>query len=107
MILWSNLRGIRRGAFWKAVEKGRIAGLSKESAGEAPNLMRRPVQQENRDATTSACVGWDELNIENRPRLGKSGKNAHDAHSFSLKWFHNHQDDNADHEQRRHFVDNA
>ena len=46
--------------------KGRSAGLSKESAGEASNLMRRPVQRKNRDATTSACVGWDFNNIENR-----------------------------------------
>ena len=35
------------------------AGLSEESADEASNLMRRPVQQGNRDATTSACVGWE------------------------------------------------
>jgi hypothetical protein len=28
--------------------------------------MRRPVQRRNQDATTSACVGWDLTNIENR-----------------------------------------
>jgi hypothetical protein len=39
--------------------------LSEEDAGEASNLMRRSVQM-NRSATTSACVGWDMLNIENR-----------------------------------------
>jgi hypothetical protein len=27
--------------------------------GEASNLMRRPACNENRFATTSACVGWD------------------------------------------------
>jgi len=45
----------------EADEKGGSAGLSKEGAGEASNLMRRPVQHGNRDATTSACVGWDDL----------------------------------------------
>ena len=47
-------------------EKGRSAGLSEESAGEASNLMRWPAQRGNRNATTSACVGWDLTNIENR-----------------------------------------
>ena len=65
----------------EADEKGGSAGLSKEGAGEASNLMRRPVQHGNRGATTSACVGWDDLNIENRPRLGKSGKTTRDAHN--------------------------
>ena len=45
--------------------------FSEESAGEASNLMRRPVQQGNRNATTSACVGWDLSNIENRPAFRK------------------------------------
>jgi hypothetical protein len=53
------------------VKSRKSAGLSKESAGEASNLMRRPVQQGNRDATTSACVGWDERNIENQPTFRK------------------------------------
>jgi hypothetical protein len=52
--------------------KGRSAGLSKESAGEASNLMRRPVH-ENRNTTTSACVGWDFSNIENRTDFRKQG----------------------------------
>jgi len=52
-------------------EEGRSAGLSKESAGEASNLMRRPAQRGNRNATTSACVGWDFNNIENRPTFRK------------------------------------
>jgi hypothetical protein len=46
------------------LEKGRSAGQSRVSAGEgfrpdaAPGLIR--------NATTSACVGWDIDNIENR-----------------------------------------
>ena len=44
----------------------RSAGLSKEGAGEASNLMWRPVQRGSRNATTSACVGWDLANIENQ-----------------------------------------
>ena len=51
--------------------KGRSAGLSEESAGEASNLMWRPVQQGSRNATTSACVGWDFSNIENQPAFRK------------------------------------
>jgi hypothetical protein len=45
--------------------------FSKESAGEASNLMWRPVQQGSRNATTSACVGWDFSNIENQPAFRK------------------------------------
>jgi hypothetical protein len=39
--------------------------LSEEDAGEASNL-DAAAGSTNRSATTSACVGWDELNIENR-----------------------------------------
>jgi hypothetical protein len=39
--------------------------LSEEDAGEASNL-DAAVGSTNRSATTSACVGWDVLNIENR-----------------------------------------
>ena len=55
-------------------EKGRSAGLSKESAGEASNLMRRPAQRGSRNTTTSACVGWDFSNIENRSAFRKQGR---------------------------------
>ena len=55
-------------------EDGRSAGLSKESAGEASNLMRRPVQWRSRNATTSACVGWDFTNIENRLTFRKQAR---------------------------------
>jgi len=57
------------------VKSGRSAGLSKESAGEASNLMRRPVQRRDRNTTTSACVGWDLDNIENQPAFRKMAKN--------------------------------
>jgi len=53
------------------VKSGKSAGLSKESAGEASNLMRRPAQRRNRDTATSACVGWDISNIENRSAFRK------------------------------------
>jgi hypothetical protein len=33
--------------------------------------MRWPVQRGSRNATTSACVGWDLSNIENRPAFRK------------------------------------
>jgi hypothetical protein len=54
--------------------KGRSAGLSEESAGEASNLMRRPVQWRSRNTTTSACVGWDLTNIENRLTFRKQAR---------------------------------
>jgi hypothetical protein len=62
-------------------EEGRSAGLSKESADEASNLMRRPVHRGNRNATTSACVGWDFNNIENRPAFRKQAR-ARTVHSL-------------------------
>src|SRR3981081_1939192 len=76
MVLWSNLGKGLRGGFKKmrTREKGRSAGLSKESAGEASNLMRRPGQRGNRNATTSACVGWDLSNIENRSAFRKQSE---------------------------------
>jgi len=55
------------------------AGLSKEGAGKASNLMRRPVQQGNRNATASACVGWDNHNIENQPTFRKMASTRADA----------------------------
>jgi hypothetical protein len=66
---------VRGGLRKKRTKNGKSAGLSKESAGEASNLMRRPVQRRSRNATTSACVGWDEDNIENQPLLRKQGEN--------------------------------
>ncbi|MGB7120972.1 MAG: hypothetical protein WBE02_14705, partial [Bradyrhizobium sp.] len=73
MVLWSAEGG--GNASWLRgnadVKSRKSAGLSKESAGKASNLMRRPVRQGNRDATTSACVGWDERNIENQPTFRK------------------------------------
>src|SRR6267142_4038069 len=67
MVLWSNFGKDCEVALRKCGrEKGRSAGLSEESAGEASNLMRGPAQRRSRNATTSACVGWDFSNIENR-----------------------------------------
>jgi hypothetical protein len=37
--------------------------------------MWRPVQRRNRNTTTSACVGWDDHNIENRSAFRKVAKN--------------------------------
>src|SRR5215212_3150358 len=70
MVLWSNL-GLGVACKNADARSGRSAGLNKESAGEASNLMRRPARQGNRNATTSACVGWDFNNIENRPVFRK------------------------------------
>src|SRR6202171_4044472 len=76
MVLWSNLGKDCEVALRKCgrEEKGRSAGLSEESAGEASNLMRWPVQRGSRNTTTSACVGWDFSNIENRPAFRKHGR---------------------------------
>src|ERR1700676_5125961 len=76
MVLWSNLGKDCEVALRKCgrEEKGRSAGLSEESAGEASNLMRWPVQRGSRNTTTSACVGWDLSNIENRPAFRKHAR---------------------------------
>src|SRR3984893_10510600 len=86
MVLWSTLvRGLRGGCKkMRTRSKGRSAGLSEESAGEASNLMRRPVQRGSRNATTSACVGWDFINIENRPAFRKQAYNS-DVDVISFK----------------------
>ena len=56
-----------RGGFSKGGHEKRGPQVKSEvGAGEASNLMRRPVQQRDRTATTSACVGWDKSNIENQ-----------------------------------------
>lgn len=74
------------------------AGLSKESAAKASNLMRRPVQRKDRNATTSACVGWDELNIENQTTFRKAASNRKLAENCLLKRLEHHQNDGSDHQ---------
>src|ERR1700733_6560628 len=88
-------------------EKGRSAGLSKESAGEASNLMRRPVQRGNRNATTSACVGWDFDNIENRPAFRKQPGSPRSNQCCPSKRLHHHQNHDPDHQNGRYFIDNT
>ena len=88
-------------------EKGRSAGLSKESAGEASNLMRWPVQGRNRNATTSACVGWDFDNIENRPTFRKEVKYLEFWQRHCLKRLHHDQDNDQDHQNGRYLIDNT
>ena len=87
-------------------EKGRSAGLSKESAGEASNLMRRPVQRGNRNATTSACVGWDFSNIENRSAFRKQPELECRRQRPSKRLYH-HQDYDPDHQNSRYLIDNT
>jgi hypothetical protein len=89
------------------VKSGRSAGLSKESAGEASNLMRRPVQQRNRSTTTSACVGWDKLNIENRLAFRKMARNRAADRKSRSKGSDHHQDDDPDHQQSGYLIDNT
>src|SRR5215210_5785731 len=104
MVLWSNL-GLGVACKNADARSGRSAGLSKESAGEASNLMRRPARQGDRNATTSACVGWDFNNIENRPVFRK------EAHSGVVappsERPHNYQDNDPDHQTGRHLIDNT
>jgi hypothetical protein len=87
---------------WEKRTKGKVRRSQQGSAGEAPNLMRRPVRQGNRDATTSACVGWDGANIENYPAISKLVPDL-----SQLKWLHDHEDNNPDHQKRRNFIDNT
>jgi hypothetical protein len=68
MVLWSKLGRAYEVASGKCGHEKKEGPqvFSEERAGEASNLMRRPVQQGSRNATTSACVGWDLSNIENQ-----------------------------------------
>src|SRR3954451_24688782 len=99
MVLWSSSGEGLQGAFEKAdARTGRSAGLSKESAGEDSNLMRWPAQQRNRNATSSACVGWDAANIENRPAFRKQAQSPGVLSALpNSEWLNNHQHDDPDH----------
>src|SRR5256714_14609324 len=100
MVLWSSLGGGECKGRWKKADArtGRSAGLSKESAGEASNLMRWPAQQRNRNATSSACVGWDNANIENRPAFRKQAQIVRVLPALpNSERLNNHQNDDADH----------
>src|SRR3982074_3881590 len=105
MVLWSNLGRDCEVALRKCgrERKGRSAGLSKESAGEASNLMRRPVQRGNRNATTSACVGWDFSNIENRSAFRKQPELECRRQRPSKRLYH-HQDYDPDHQDSRYLI---
>src|SRR3984893_15104710 len=109
MVLWSTLvRGLRGGCKkMRTRSKGRSAGLSEESAGEASNLMRRPVRRGNRNATTSACVGWDFSNIENRSAFCKEAWRSQHQLWCLLKRLDHYQDNGPDHEDGRYFIDNT
>jgi hypothetical protein len=87
--------------------KRRSAGLSEEGAGEASNLMWRPVQRGNRNATTSACVGWGFDNIENRPAFCKEAWRSPHRQRCLLKRLDHYQDNGPDHEDRRYLIDNT
>src|SRR5260221_14093700 len=107
VVLWSNLeKGCEVALRKSGHEKGRSAGLSEESAGEASNLMRWPVQGRNRNATTSACVGWDFGNIENRPTFRKEVKYLKFWQRHCLKRLHHYQDNDQDHQNSRYLIDN-
>src|SRR3954471_12462534 len=106
MVLWNNKGRIARWLFENAdAKKGWSAGLSEERAGEASNLMRRPVQRGSRNATTSACVGWDFANIENRPAFRKEAWCRHQRRWSRLKRLHHHQNNDSDHQDRRYLID--
>src|ERR1700730_15011118 len=109
MVLWSNLGKDCEVALRKCghEKNGRSAGLSEESAGEASNLMRRPVRRGNRNATTSACVGWDFSNIENRSAFCKEAWRSQHQLWCLLKRLDHYQDNGPDHEDGRYFIDNT
>jgi hypothetical protein len=71
MVLWKNGEGLRGGCKeMRTLDKESpqvlsCEALSEEDAGEASNL-DAAAGSTNRSATTSACVGWDAVNIENR-----------------------------------------
>src|SRR5262249_4361424 len=70
---------------WRSFEEGVQAGFGKSGrekevrklkARKAPDEGFKPdaAAGSNRNATTSACVGWDELNIEKRAAFRKQRK---------------------------------
>src|ERR1700688_1140265 len=69
--------------------------------------MRRPVQRGSRDATTSACVGWDFANIENRPAFRKEPRSLRYRRHRPSKRLHCDQDNGSNHQDSRYLIDNA
>src|SRR3979490_505593 len=88
-------------------DKGRSAGLSKEMAELASELSRRPAQRGSRNATTSACVGWDLTNIENRLAFRKRVANIRGRPQRPAKRSDHYQDNDPYHQDRRYLIDNA
>src|SRR3984885_5541019 len=106
VVLWGTYE--RRGckeAFWNADQIRKSAGLSEESADEASNLMRRPVQQGNRDATTSACVGWEYRQYRKSTEFPQDGVRWRCSREARLKRLNHYQDNDPDHQDGRYLVD--
>src|ERR1700722_1202417 len=106
MVLWSKGGGVCKLAKRKCGRaKGRSAGLSKESAGKASNLMRRPVRRGNRDATTSACVGWEYPQYRKSAEFPQDGVRRCRGREAHLKRLDHYQNNDPDHQDRRYLVD--
>src|SRR5580704_9160302 len=106
MVLWSKGEEVCKVAKRKCGRaKGRSAGLSKESAGKASNLMRRPVQRGNRDATTSACVGWEYPQYRKSAEFPQDGVRWRCSREARLKRLNHYQDNDPDHQDGRYLVD--
>src|SRR3979411_1787370 len=69
--------------------------------------MRRPVQRRNRNATTSACVGWDFITIETRLNLRKPAQRLRCQRQPPSKRLDDHQDHDPDHQNRWYLIDNT
>src|SRR5690242_16805940 len=61
----------------------------------------------NRNATTSACVGWDGCNIENQRPFRKQRGHPTPLQTRRSKWLDDHEDHDPDHQYRRYLIDNS
>src|SRR5690242_15871827 len=107
VVLWSNFQE-EGGARWlqeKRARKKRPASSKQGKRRMASNLMRRPVM--DRNATTSACVGWDKHNIESRLAFRKQPQRRTGVRAYPSERLDDHHYHDADHQNGRHLIDNS
>jgi hypothetical protein len=84
----------------------KTARSSKQGRGAGCGFKPDAAAGLNRNATTSACVGWDIRNIENRFAFRKQRHRTSLVQALPSKRLDDHQYDDADHQYGRHFIDN-
>src|SRR3982074_3782590 len=108
MVLWSNLGKDCEVALRKCGREKRKVRRSEQGKcrrGFKPDAAAGLTR--NRNATTSACVGWDFSNIENRSALRKHAKSLRCRWQRLSKRLHHHENHDPDHQNRRYLIDNT